>query len=134
MSYKFTFISYSPWWYITHPWSYVGDVYREIKSFLQRGYRGYADSDLWGFDGYLAEILSEGLKKFGKNIHSYPGYGMANTSKKWRAIIKEMRKGFALKVKLDRDYTFDKKKRKEYDKQIKKSFHLLEKYFENLWN
>jgi len=38
------------------------DFYYEIKQFVQRGRRGWADSDVWSVDHYVASILIQMLK------------------------------------------------------------------------
>lgn len=43
-------------------WNWLEERPRKIKSFFQRGWRGWADEDTWNFDMYLAQIISEGIK------------------------------------------------------------------------
>jgi hypothetical protein len=40
---------------------------REVKWFFQRAKRGYADSDVWGFDYYLTKVILGGLKRLRKD-------------------------------------------------------------------
>lgn len=66
------------WWYPIYWWGRYGIwewiSYRplKIKSFFQRGYRGWADEDTWGFDGYLAKVISEGCKHLKEHKHGIP--------------------------------------------------------------
>jgi len=39
------------------------DTYLNIKWFIQRGKRGYADCDVWNFDYYLSDVIVNALKE-----------------------------------------------------------------------
>ena len=45
--------------------------YRSIKWFIQRGRRGWADCDAWGFDTYLARVIAEGVERLILVKHGY---------------------------------------------------------------
>jgi hypothetical protein len=53
-------------------WRKVYNLWGIIKSFYQRGRRGWADEDVWGFDNYLAKIIAEGLEELAKISHGIP--------------------------------------------------------------
>ena len=56
------------YWLIRHGiWQWLGDRPLKIRSFFQRGRRGYADEDIWGFDYYLTRIILGGLKQLKNN-------------------------------------------------------------------
>lgn len=48
------------------------DFYYDIKSFIQRGKKGYSKRDVWGFDYYLSDIIVKGLKDLKEMAHGYP--------------------------------------------------------------
>lgn len=50
----------------------IEDFILEIKYFIQRGKRGYADCDVWGFDGYLAKMIVEVTKEIQEIKHGIP--------------------------------------------------------------
>lgn len=50
----------------------IKDFLYSIKYFVQRGKRGYADCDIWGFDYYLARVIKEGVKRIKKVKHGVP--------------------------------------------------------------
>ena len=56
-----------------------GDIRRGIKFFIQRGVRGYSDRDTWGFDYYLAQVISGGIKYLKANCHSMPTWRLGKT-------------------------------------------------------
>ena len=55
------------WWMRHGIWQWLGDRPLKIRSFFQRGQRGYADEDIWGFDYYLTRVILGGLKQLKKN-------------------------------------------------------------------
>jgi|GEM_PF-3449461 len=67
---------------------------REIRCFIQRGRRGYADCDWWKMNSYLTSIILPMLKTMKANSKSYPGYAQASTSEKWEKLLDEMIEGF----------------------------------------
>jgi hypothetical protein len=50
----------------------VIDFPKEVKWFFQRGWNGYSDFDVWGFNSYLARIICGGLKELRKYKTGYP--------------------------------------------------------------
>jgi hypothetical protein len=67
---------------------------KETKWFIQRGKRGWADCDIWSFDGYLSEVIWKGLKKLQKIQHILPtwkpGIKEEDAKKEWDYILNEM--------------------------------------------
>ena len=53
-------------------WNWLESRPREIKWFLQRGFRGYADCDTWDFDDYLIDVINGGLKRLQKHKCGIP--------------------------------------------------------------
>jgi len=54
------------YWRVYH---YIDNIPLRVKSFFQRGFRGYANSDTWDFAWYLSEVISKGIKHLKKNGH-----------------------------------------------------------------
>jgi hypothetical protein len=76
------------WWWIRHGiWSWISDRPRIIKSFFQRGKRGWADSDTWSFDMYLARVIRDGLIYFKKDLTSLP-HNL--TKEQWDLILNDI--------------------------------------------
>ena len=70
------------------------DIYQNIKWFIQRGSRGFADCDVWSFDCYLSDIIVDGLKNLKENIHGHP-VGLGNKKEEngeelWKNILNEI--------------------------------------------
>lgn len=113
-------------------WTYkIAIIPKEIKWFYQRGKRGYSDCDIWGFDDYLAEIISNGCKKLAKEKHGYP---VNLTEEEWDIIINKIADGFAEYRKIMDHEDGYKLTPEEFDKRMDEWFGLLRKYFVNLWD
>lgn len=46
-----------------HPHKVIANRWRHLKWFMQRGWRGYADCDVWSLDGYLATWMPQAVRK-----------------------------------------------------------------------
>lgn len=109
-------------YYGFYSWYYwLKDRPRKLYWFLQRGWKGYADCDTWGFDTYLAKVIIGGLKQLKKYSHS-----SEPTQKEFDIMIK----GFEANLKMMENP-------KNYDKLLSK-FHrgmdLFKQYFNYLWD
>lgn len=72
---------------------YLGDLKRDIRAFIQRGRRGWSNSDIWGFSDYLSKILKEGLLHLKDHHCGYPGN---MTEGEWIDILNKMIDSFQL--------------------------------------
>lgn len=48
--------------YLTHPWLWVGDLFRNIKWAWQRVYRGWDDRVPWSIDWHLCQFMPDWLR------------------------------------------------------------------------
>ena len=130
---------------------------RKVKWFIERGKNGFAENDVWGFDQYLAKVISGGIKHLQKDMQGAP---TGLTEKQWNKILDEIQLGFTeylnqpeYQAKLvneiwpdeDELISVDKKKMTKYNREMNKlnmrinknlsrSFELLDIYFRNLWD
>lgn len=118
---------------LTHPWLIISYYYREIKYFIQRGYRGYSDRDNWSVDGFLLQILPPMLKNLRKNTYGHP---IGLTAKKWDFILFQMEEGFKANRKLcNLEYNFKEKEVAKFLRwKSKKGLTLFCKHFNSLWD
>lgn len=107
------------------------DSYRAIKRGIQRGYRGWADEDVWGFDYYLTKVILGGLKRLKETKHGYP---CDLTEKKWDKIINKMIYTFETNKSLFEGNKFFEQLSKEEQKKYNEGFKLFQKYFNSLWD
>lgn len=69
--------------------------------FVQRGWRGWADRDVWGMDHHLAGIIAPMLRRLADNAHGYPGRHPGQTDndcfetfEDWQAWLREKAEWF----------------------------------------
>lgn len=96
-------------WFYRHFWALVrlpGEIRLAITTFIQRGKRGWAVSDTWGFDSYLSKVIYESLKHFKKHKNGYPSTMNPDTGeydydeKRWEFILDELIWTFAIAGKI----------------------------------
>ncbi len=118
--------SNEPKYVLIRTWGWItGGVWRELKWKWQKSQRGYSDSDVWGMNNYLAEIIPPMVRQI-KRGHGYPGHGRANTPEKWAVILEEIAVGFEA-FEGDIGKIGDEKK-------FTKGMKLFVKWFPNLWD
>lgn len=119
---------------------------KEIKWFIQRGMRGYADCDVWDFDEYIARVLVGGLKKLKEDSYSYPA--SVESPEAWAAALETMIEGFEASLSFKNgSYAYFKPNakggstleinQKLIDSLTKKegdALDLFRQYFGNLWS
>ncbi len=74
-------------------------LFKSIKYFIQRGKRGYADSDLWDFDAYLCGMIPPALrklkeKKVGCPAEFYNSEIVNDECRAWTEALEAMAQGF----------------------------------------
>lgn len=140
-----------------------GDVRRNIRDFFQRGRRGWANSDTWGFDYYLSKVLLGGMEHLEKDQNGMPTWAPGKTeleaTNEWDCILNTMINTFRLAKGISegdiyhiplKDFTV-----KEYKKLVKfsektkhhvkvlnrketeefeKGFDLFKEHFFSLWD
>lgn len=94
-------------WKFYRAWSNHISMYpKEIKWFIQRGKRGYADCDVWSIDWYLDSWLPEAVRElkggFGCPGDLYDGTKKDNECWKWQEILEDIAKGFEASRKIRR--------------------------------
>lgn len=118
-------------YYLIRPHRVFADYYREVKWFIQRGRRGYADCDVWSVDGYLTRIVPQMLETLRKNAIGYP---VGSTPKKWDTKLKQMINAFTIARQIS-DYEYiSPQAYKKALKLFRKDFDVLKMYYFSLWD
>jgi hypothetical protein len=143
-------------WRWTTEWREWKYLLRRTRGFFTRGYRGWADLDVWGLDHYVARVLAGSLRHLAKTCHGSPNefYDEANVGHeghKWRAWLNDKADWFDWYYK-DEDGASDDKgwvrwdlSDEERSRRIKAHENKMEefqtvvlpdfiKYFRNLWD
>lgn len=116
-------------------WNYVSCIPLKIKSFFQRGIRGWADEDTWGFDDYLTDIIIEGMTHLRKYAHGHPVVKGVKSNRQWKSILTKIVKGFkAYKKACNYTKTNTKKKFDKEMKKFKEGMKLFVKYYGAFWD
>ena len=144
-------------------YSRIGDFFLyDIKAFIQRGSRGYANRDVWGFHRYLSEVISGGIDRLIKELHGHPCN--LKTLNEWKIILEKIKKTFKTAESIDNGTLqylskklFNDTERKKYikitkelnkehsyynkrtmtkkeNREYEKGWELFQEYFFNLWD
>lgn len=122
--YNYAYYSYKPHQYILH-------VYKEIKWFIQRGRRGYSDSDVWNWCHYMARINIGALRDLRDNRMGHP-IGINNVQ--WGKKIQTMVDAFVAFERMDNLQHKTVADVQALEKQRRKGMHTYVRYFNNLWD
>ena len=76
-------------------WSEWRWLCRRFVGFFQRGWRGYADHDVWSFDHYVAGVMSAGLKRLAANHCGYPTAFLPDYPTRWEHTLEEREAAYA---------------------------------------
>jgi len=125
--------------YLIRPHEIFMDYGRQVKWFWQRGTRGWADQDAWGWYSHHSVMMVGVLQYLRKYKHGYP---IGLTPGKWAKKLKAMEEGFQAAIDEENDVTSYKKlPMKEYRKLIfkrRRKLMLGLKYFRahyySLWD
>lgn len=108
-----------------------------LKIFWQRGRHGYADSDLWSVDRYLAKILVGALCDFKKKTDNCPS---EVTEEEWDSKLDTMIAGFKAVGALNdmdwwdsNDVEGSRSKENELEATIDAGLNEFSTWFQSLW-
>ena len=126
------------------------NIFRDIKHFIQRGRRGWADCDVWNFDDYLCDIIIAGIERLQKDQLGCPSDFWDESAKndechRWIECLEEMKQGFmAVKEQDEIHYSFktdkngeriiDLKRIDQLEKKMERGLSLFAKHFRALWD
>lgn len=123
--------SYNYAFYLYNPHKYIVDLYYEAKWFIQRGYRGYSDRDVWSISWYLCEWMPKALAQLKRTTHGYP---VGLTNKVWHAKLDRMINAFKIAGKIQNyDYKTTEEARLAMQ-QFRRDFNLVKTHFFSLWD
>lgn len=127
-----------PWWLVVllHTHWFLQDwgprrMIRRIKSFYQRGKRGWADEDAWSLHLHLALVIRDSVKKLKSNLHSWPGEPM--TFEEWEKILQEIIDGMQATIDIDNNHVDHEEENFLLGKHTLAMTHLRQYWF-HLWD
>jgi len=104
-----------------------------IKWFIQRGRRGYADCDVWWLCTYLSEWLPKALRQLAKETHGAPNDLFDGTGERWEKVLETMAQGFEARNIIDENLP-EKEEEERLERIANKGLLLFVKYFKDLWD
>ena len=126
------------WWIRYGIWTWLSDRPRKTKSFLQRGWRGWADEDTWDFDYYLTNVIIGGLKHLKKYQNILPtweeGKSEIKAQKEWNEIFEKIIIGFECARLLINELGLDHNEKIEAERLKNEGFDLFKRYFNCFWD
>jgi len=109
------------------------ELQREIKWGIQRWRRGYSDCDVWNLDGYLARVISGGVRQLIGELHGWPGPPM--TFEEWEGILGKIATGYEAHLALHEEMPRrDSDREAELQRQYKEGAALFVEWFGGLWD
>lgn len=114
---------------------------RDIKHFIQRGRRGWADSDSWDLHSYIARTLGPALIHMSENLHGYPGRPPYDNPEDWELDVRDAGEKLVAWSTWDRseaDYDLDwgeaRKMHDKVEKDAKEALRWVADNFGDLWD
>lgn len=107
------------WWWIKYGIkNKLEDIPLNIKSFIQRGKRGWSNRDTWSLDYYLSNTISKTVRHLKEHVHGVP---IGLTKGKWVDILNTIAEAFDFARRCsDGDLYLirNKRKRKQWQKHL----------------
>lgn len=75
--------SYSTRYYLTHPWKWFRELFRNIKDMWHRSIYGWTWMDVWNLNDWLLGVLPDMLRHMADHGSAYPGTKPFDTATKW---------------------------------------------------
>ncbi len=112
---------------------------RCIRWYFVRGWRGWAECDMWSFDSYLTSWVGDALRHLNKHRNGcYPSY--LASEEEWTEIIEKIAIGFDIPAIQDEltleegGYEEYKKKWDELEERRIEGMTLFVKHYHGLWD
>jgi hypothetical protein len=141
-------LPYQKLYYLTHPHTFFLHLYRAVRSFIQRGIRGFSNEDIWSLDMHLCSLISGSVKRLANTCYSHPCDMEGNNSEEktamWKDELMTIANGFDAGASMADDppmkklhngqEVIDLAAYEEKEKQFRKGMDLFAKRFFNLWD
>lgn len=77
-------------YYLTHPWKWFSQLWRNIKAAYHRIRYGWCSWDVWDWDSWFCSTTSSMLRYMTDHGSAYPGSEPFDTPEKWHDWLYEM--------------------------------------------
>lgn len=113
--------------------NFFRNTFETAKHYYQRAKRGYSDRDLWNFDAYLMDVITNGLTDFrNSKLHGHPVdvESIEDWQKEIDTIVEKLQSGVEL---MHGNYSY-KNKAERLQEEFSEGMDLLKNRFFNLWD
>jgi hypothetical protein len=117
--------------YLYQPHKYVQELYLAAKWFMQRGYRGYSDRDVWSIDFYLNSWMPKALEQLKRTTRGHP-IGMSE--KAWDLKLDRMIRAFETAKAIEGYEYLTPEKYRVALRQFRKDFDVFKNHYFSLWD
>lgn len=116
-------------WRLKQPKSlYYQFLYWPVRSFIERGRRGWSICDVWAIDYYLDRIIPEMVERLRQTGHGCPS---ELDEEQWNAILAKIVAGFKAHAKMMAEVLYDDA---ELQAEIDEGMALFIKWYSHLWD
>lgn len=77
-------------YYLTHPWKWFSQLWRNIKAAYHRIQYGWCSWDVWDWDSWFCSITPSMLRHMADRGSAYPGSEPFETPEKWHDWLYKM--------------------------------------------
>ena len=77
-------------YYLTHPWKWFKDLWRNIKDVCMRTRYGFTWSDVWNWDHWFLHTTPNMLRYMADHGSAYPGHPPFETPERWHDWLYEV--------------------------------------------
>jgi len=118
---------------LRRPWKILEQLYLHTKWFIQRGWRGYSDSDVWDIDCYISHWMPSALRRLRHSGNSYPAD--LSGRDEWDKILDEMILGFEATRKVQElEFGSTEEERSLVLAQANRGLELFRRHYFDLWD
>jgi len=111
---------YSTRYYLTHPWKWVSELFRNIRDAYHRARYGWCYTDVWELGYWLLAILPPMLRHMAEHGCGFPGDKDFPTYESWRLWLDMMANA------IESVQEENVEKQNEYEERFHNSFHIRE--------
>lgn len=104
---------------------------RIIRHRRQRASRGFSTYDAWNLDGYLAQVIADGMAHLMKHSHGYPG--SFSCEEEWKSALARIEVPLRVWAECKFDM-MDLDEERRWEERCHEALSLLNEVFFGLWD
>lgn len=84
------YFPYCKRYYLTHPWIWVRDLWRNFRDVRMRVQYGFTYGDIWDWDMWFLRTAPQMFRYIAEHGSAYPGHEPFETPERWHDWLNEM--------------------------------------------